>query len=143
MRRKAIIFGIKGYTLSSAEIRLLKKTKPWGVILFSRNIKTIHQLKKLITNIKKIINDKNYPILIDQEGGRISRINKIIDQSIFSQNFFGKLYSEKNKNYFNNFYEIYINTVCEILKGVGININTVPEPVLDTATVALAPEVTP
>ena len=44
MNRKAIIFGIKGYRLTNKEKHLLKKEKPWGIILFSRNIKNIFQL---------------------------------------------------------------------------------------------------
>jgi len=38
MRRSAIIFGVKGYKLTPDEKKLLKKNKPWGVIIFSRNI---------------------------------------------------------------------------------------------------------
>ena len=58
MNRKAIIFGVKGHLLSKREKELIKKTKPWGIILFSRNVKDIVQLKKLILQIKKIFNDK-------------------------------------------------------------------------------------
>ena len=70
MNRKAIIFGIKGTKLTTEERYLLKTEKPWGIILFSRNIKNLIQLKFLINDIRKSIKDKNYPILIDQEGGR-------------------------------------------------------------------------
>ena len=125
MNRKAIIFGIKGYSLTLKERYLLKNHKPWGVILFSRNIKNIHQLKELIDDIKNSIKDQKYPILIDQEGGRISRINNIIDLSVFSQDYFCKLY-KKNKKIFSNYYKVYVNNICNILKNVGININTVP-----------------
>ena len=52
-------------------------------------------------------------------------MNKIIDLSIFSQNYFGKLY-KKDKKLFANYYTIYINKVCDILKNIGVNINTVP-----------------
>ena len=126
MKRKAIIFGIKGYYLSRAEKTLFRKYKPWGVILFSRNIKNLEQLKKLIINIRKVTSDINYPILIDQEGGRVSRINKIIDLSLFSQGFFGKMYSTKSKKYFYTSYKIYIDAISQIFNYVGININTVP-----------------
>jgi beta-N-acetylhexosaminidase len=125
MNRKAIIFGIKGYRLTLTEKSFLKKTQPWGIILFSRNIKNIYQLTLLTRSIKKIFNDKKYPILIDQEGGKVSRLNKIIDMSLFSQDYFSKLY-EKNKKLSFIYYKIYINAVSNILKKVGININTVP-----------------
>ena len=81
MNRKAIIFGIKGTELTSREKFFFKKNKPWGIILFSRNIKDLKKLKKLIKSIKEIFKDKNYPILIDQEGGRVSRLNNIFDFS--------------------------------------------------------------
>ena len=35
MNRIAVIFGIKGYKLTNKEKQLFKKTKPWGIILFS------------------------------------------------------------------------------------------------------------
>ena len=47
MKRKAIIFGIKGIKLTTQERLLIKKEKPWGIILSSRNIKDILQLKFL------------------------------------------------------------------------------------------------
>ena len=125
MNRKAIIFGIKSYKLTPKEKSLLKRTKPWGIILFSRNIKDITQLKSLILSIQEIFKDKKYPILIDQEGGKVSRLNNIIDLSIFSQEAFGNLF-KKNKKLFYDIFKIYVDNVCEILKTTGININTVP-----------------
>ena len=115
MYRKAIIFGIRGTQLTSYERYLLKIEKPWGIILFSRNINNLIQLKKLIFDIKNCIKDKNYPILIDQEGGSVSRLNKIIDLSIFSQGFFGNFYKNDRKTFY-DYYKIYIDTVCEIIK---------------------------
>ena len=125
MNRLAVIFGIKGYKLTKKEKHLFKKTKPWGIILFSRNIKNIYQLKTLIDDIKKTLKDRKYPVVIDQEGGKISTLNKIINLSVFSQDFFGRLYN-KDKKLFYTLYKIYVNKVCNIFNNVGININTVP-----------------
>jgi len=125
MNRKAIIFGIKGHSLSKQEKYLFKKTKPWGIILFKRNINDIKQLKFLVKEVKNLFNDKKFPILIDQEGGVVSRLDKIINLKFFSQNFFGKLYNQ-DKKLFNKVYKIYINSICEIFNNVGININTLP-----------------
>ena len=59
--RRSFITGLKSTVLQSIEIRFLKKYKPWGVILFSRNIKSIEQTKKLTDdtteNIKKYYED--------------------------------------------------------------------------------------
>ena len=68
---------------------------------------------------------KKYPILIDQEGGNVSRLNNIVNLSLFSQHFFGKLYN-KDKKLFYKVYKIYIDKVCDLLNMVGININTAP-----------------
>ena len=124
-QRRSFIIGIKGIKLNKNEIIFLKKYKPWGVILFSRNIKTIDQTQKLTKHIKKLFKDKNYPILIDQEGGKVSRINKFIDSSIFTGEYFGKLFV-KDKRKFNIYFDVYIKQISYLLKLLGININTVP-----------------
>ena len=80
-KRRSFITGIKGTKLSQKEVVFLKKYKPWGIILFSRNIITISQTQKLTSHIKKLFNDNNYPILIDEEAGRVSRLGKFIDNS--------------------------------------------------------------
>tara|TARA_B100000686_G_scaffold320612_1_gene372458 strand:- start:626 stop:1576 length:951 start_codon:yes stop_codon:yes gene_type:complete len=124
-KRKAFIVGIKGFKLSYKEIIFLKKYKPWGIILFSRNIKSINQTQKLTTHIRSIFKDKNYPILIDEEGGRVSRLNKIIETSIFSQKYFGNLY-KSNKKIFLKYYNVYISQISYLLNLLGINLNSVP-----------------
>jgi beta-N-acetylhexosaminidase len=124
-KRRSFITGIKSTTLTSREKFFLKKFKPWGVILFSRNIKSINQTRKLTNSIKKIFNDKNYPIITDQEGGRVNRFGKIFKSSDLTSEYFGKLYL-KNKKKFNFYYKKFINQTSKILKSTGININTVP-----------------
>ena len=78
MNNRSFITGIKSTTLSLREKKFLNYYKPWGIILFARNIKSIKQTKYLTDSIKKIFKDKNYPILIDQEGGRVNRLSNII-----------------------------------------------------------------
>ncbi len=128
MNKRAIIISLAGYKLSKSEIRLFKRYLPWGVILFRRNIKDFNQLKKLISSIKKITKDNRYPILIDEEGGQVSRLQNIIDNKMFSQRFFGKIFEVDSKVGI-TLYKYYINQISNILKTLGININT--SPVLD------------
>ncbi len=123
--RRSFICGIKGLNLSKAEVIFLKKYKPWGVILFSRNIKSIKQTQTLTSKIKKIFNDRNYPILIDEEGGRVSRLRNFIDNSTFPQKYFGNLYTKDVKK-FKSYYYVYIKQISYLLDTLGININTVP-----------------
>ena len=124
-KRRSFVTGIKGVKLNKKEIIFLKKYKPWGVILFSRNIVSISQTQKLTSHIKKLFNDNNYPILIDEEGGRVSRLSKFIDNSIFSAEFFSKLY-KNNKKKFYIYYDVYIKQIAYLLNLLGININNVP-----------------
>ena len=123
--RRAFIVGLKSVSLSNKEIIFLKKYKPWGIILFSRNIKSIKQAKILTNSIKKIFKNENYPILIDQEGGRVTRLKKFIDTSIFSAKFFGDLYKKNNKK-FEIYFNVYVKQISYLLKTLGININSVP-----------------
>ena len=123
--RKAFICGIKGTKLSKIEYQFIRKYKPWGIILFQRNIKNIDQAKKLTKSIKKIFKDPFYPILIDEEGGRVSRLKKIVDNSIFSGKFFGNLYRKDIKK-FNLYYKVYIDQISYVLNLIGVNINTAP-----------------
>ena len=124
-KRRSFIIGIKSIKLNKKEVFFLRKYKPWGIILFSRNIKTIYQTQKLTSHIKKLFKDKNYPILIDEEGGQVSRLNKFIDNSIFSAEFFNTLY-KKDKKKFYIYYNIYVKQIAYLLNLLGININTVP-----------------
>jgi len=124
-RRRSFITGIKGTKLSQKEVVFLKKYKPWGVILFSRNIVSISQTQRLTSHIKKLFNDINYPILIDEEGGSVSRLSKFIDNSIFTAEFFSKLY-KSNKKKFYIYYDVYIKQISYLLNLLGININNVP-----------------
>ena len=123
--RRCFITGIKSISLSNIEKKFLIKYKPWGVILFSRNIKSIGQTKKLTDDIKKIFNDKNYPILIDQEGGRVNRLRKFFNADPLTSEYFGKLYV-KDKKKFGNYYKIFINKTSYLLKLIGVNVNTTP-----------------
>ena len=124
-KRRAFIVGIKSLILSKNEIYFLKKYKPWGVILFLRNIKSIKQAKSLTDNIRKIFKDKNYPILIDQEGGRVNRLSNIISFDNLTSEYFGKLY-EKDKMKLNIIYKLFIDNTSHLLKLIGANINTLP-----------------
>ena len=126
--RRSFIVGIRSIKLSLREKFFLKKYKPWGVILFSRNIRTIDQTIKLTKSIRKIFNDPKYPILIDQEGGRVNRLRNIISFDFFTSEFFGDKFVKDFKE-FNLIYKLFIDKTSYLLKLMGININT--SPVLD------------
>jgi beta-N-acetylhexosaminidase len=67
-----LLLGVKGTELSSEEAVLFRKLRPAGFILFTRNIATPEQVRKLTDDLRELSYDD--PILgIDQEGGRVTR----------------------------------------------------------------------
>jgi beta-N-acetylhexosaminidase len=73
MRRRAFITGIAGTELSAAEREFIAAERPWGFILFKRNIVNPSQVTALNDELRSIIGDADAPVLIDQEGGRVQR----------------------------------------------------------------------
>ena len=123
--RRSFIVGIKSTKLSIKEKFFLKKYRPWGVILFTRNIKNIKQSFRLTSSIRKIFKDRNYPILIDQEGGRVNRLKNIIAFENLTSEYFGKKFVSNYKE-FRFFYKLFIDKTSYLLRSIGVNINTVP-----------------
>ena len=124
MKKKAIIISIKGHKLSIKEKNLFINKRPWGLILFKRNIKSLAQVKKLTKEIRDLTQDSKFPIMIDEEGKKVSRLSKIINH-VVSQKMFGDLYKLQPK-VSKKLYKDYINILCKIFRDIGININTVP-----------------
>lgn len=73
MRSRAI-YGCAGLTLSAAEKDFFRDAKPWGFILFGRNINSPEQVRTLIEELRAAVDDASAPVLIDQEGGRVARL---------------------------------------------------------------------
>jgi beta-N-acetylhexosaminidase len=71
-----ILTGVPGPELDSNTAQLFRRVQPAGFILFSRNIKSPRQLRKLIDDLRDI-SDVEPIITIDQEGGRVSRLREI------------------------------------------------------------------
>lgn len=70
---KAVIFGCAGPELSSSEAAFFADTRPWGFILFGRNIISLNQVADLTASLRQSIGRPDAPVLIDQEGGRVQR----------------------------------------------------------------------
>ena len=119
-----IICGISGTELSNEEIKFFEQYKPWGVILFERNCSDINSIKRLTADLKEI-NHINLPILIDQEGGRVSRLNLDNIKKFKTSDFFGKLI-EQNFNLGLRLLELNSIMMASTLKELGINSNTIP-----------------
>ncbi|MFB2551650.1 beta-N-acetylhexosaminidase [Ensifer soli] len=71
---KAFISGCKGLTLTAEEKDFFAGERPWGFILFGRNIGEAAQIADLTAAMRDSIGNPSAPVLIDQEGGRVQRI---------------------------------------------------------------------
>src|SRR5258706_3969016 len=73
MRSRAI-YGLSGTEVTAEEAAFFSSAKPWGFILFARNIVDRPQVLSLTRKLRAIASDENAPVLIDQEGGRVARL---------------------------------------------------------------------
>jgi beta-N-acetylhexosaminidase len=71
---KAFITGVATATLSAAERAFIADERPWGFILFKRNVETPKQVASLVEDLKACAGRADVPVFIDQEGGRVQRL---------------------------------------------------------------------
>jgi len=74
MSTRAFITGVSGAELDVAEREFIRAERPWGFILFKRNIETPQQVALLVQEMRKTVGVPDAPVLIDQEGGRVQRL---------------------------------------------------------------------
>jgi beta-N-acetylhexosaminidase len=74
MSTRAFITGVSGTELSADERQFIRSERPWGFILFKRNIETPAQVTALVGELRSEIGNPDAPVLIDQEGGRVQRL---------------------------------------------------------------------
>jgi beta-N-acetylhexosaminidase len=74
MSTRAFITGVSGPELTAAEREFIRSERPWGFILFKRNIETPAQVILLVRELREAIGNPDAPVLIDQEGGRVQRL---------------------------------------------------------------------
>jgi beta-N-acetylhexosaminidase len=70
----AAIFGCAGPSLSADERAFFAEARPWGFILFARNIQAPDQVRALVADLRACVERPDAPVLIDQEGGRVQRL---------------------------------------------------------------------
>lgn len=71
---RAVIFGCAGHQLTAEERSLFSESRPFGLILFARNIDTPRQVLDLTAEFRSCVARPDAPVLIDQEGGRVARL---------------------------------------------------------------------
>jgi beta-N-acetylhexosaminidase len=74
MSMRAFITGVSGPELNEAERAFIRAQRPWGFILFKRNVVAPDQVKRLVAELRTELGCAEAPVLIDQEGGRVQRL---------------------------------------------------------------------
>ena len=72
--RSAAVYGCSGHRLTADERAFFKDARPWGFILFRRNIDSPDQVRALTEALRETVGDADAPVLVDQEGGRVQRL---------------------------------------------------------------------
>ena len=73
MSFRAFIAGCAGLELSADERAFFREARPWGLILFKRNIDTPEQVRALTASFRDLLG-ADAAVLVDQEGGRVQRL---------------------------------------------------------------------
>ncbi|RJG45557.1 beta-N-acetylhexosaminidase [Mesorhizobium sp. DCY119] len=94
---KSMILGCAGKTLTSDEIRFYGDERPWGFILFARNIGDPEQIRDLVASMRDSVGRPEAPVFIDQEGGRVQRLRPPIAPNYPAGAALGALYRSDRK----------------------------------------------
>jgi beta-N-acetylhexosaminidase len=89
---KAMILGCSGTELTPHEVRFFEDERPWGFILFARNIREGSQVRDLVAALRDCVGRPDAPVFIDQEGGRVQRLRPPLAQNYPPASALGALY---------------------------------------------------
>ena len=132
MSTKAVIFGCAGLELSETEIQFFQDVRPWGFILFARNIDNRDQVLHLTDQMRDCIGRGDFPILIDEEGGRVQRLRPPHWCLNPPGRDLGQLYEQDNKAGKRAAW-LHSRLIANDLREIGVNVDCLP--VLDVPVV--------
>ena len=91
----ACILGCAGLALSADEQAFFRDVKPWGFILFARNIGDADEVRRLNDSLRQAADDDGAVIFVDQEGGRVQRLKPPLARLRRPAALFGQLYDRE------------------------------------------------
>ena len=89
---KPVIYGLSGLALTDDERAFYKDADPVGYILFKRNVESREQVRALTDSLRELTGRDDVPILIDQEGGKVQRMQPPVWPQFPAGPDFDKLY---------------------------------------------------
>ena len=121
---KPVVFGMSGLTLTTEEKQFFGDADPAGYIIFGRNIENRNQLRALTDSLRDL-HGRDVPILIDQEGGRVARMQEPEWQYFPTGNAFHQLYQKAPISAIEAM-RLNARAIAHNLHEVGINVNCAP-----------------
>ena len=122
---RAAIYGLAGPDISAEEREFFRDADPAGFILFKRNCETRDQVLRLTDALRTISGRAEVPILIDQEGGRVARMQPPEWPAFPSGDAFARLYRAAPSSAIEAA-RSNARAIALTLRSAGINVNCVP-----------------
>jgi len=119
------ITGLQGTEIQKEEQKWLKKYRPLGAILFTRNCKSVSQVQNLVQDFRAQVGNPLAPVLIDQEGGLVTRLKPPTWPNLPSMGDFGAIYAQ-NPTLGEELLRLNISGIAAQLREVGVNVVTSP-----------------
>jgi len=91
---KAMILGAAGTRLTTEEKAFYRGERPWGFILFARNVAETSELCDLVAEMRESVGRPEAPVFVDQEGGRVQRLRPPIAPNYPNAAALGALYAQ-------------------------------------------------
>ncbi len=122
---QAVIYGLGGPQLSEEECDFFREADPAGYILFKRNCCDNKQLRQLNEDLRALSGRPNLPILIDQEGGRVARMQPPAWPAFPRAEAFASLYAVAPSSAIEAT-RVNARALALTLRAAGINVNCLP-----------------
>lgn len=119
------IYGLSGERLCADERAFFKDANPAGYILFKRNCVSQEQLRALTDDLRSLSGRNDVPILIDQEGGRVARMQPPVWPEFPTGEKFADLYQVAPISAIEAA-RANAQALGAVLRDAGINVNCLP-----------------
>ena len=125
MTIRAFIAGCSGHSLTPDERAFFREARPWGFILFKRNIATPSQVLALTSELREVVGRDDAPVLIDQEGGRVQRMGPPHWPAYPPGRAYGAM-TGNDPSYRREIARLGARLIAHDLRTVGIDVDCVP-----------------
>jgi beta-N-acetylhexosaminidase len=122
---QAAIYGLEGVALTGDERAFFRDADPAGFILFKRNCESPDEVSRLTGALRELSGRDAVPILIDQEGGRVARMQPPAWPAFPAAERFALLYDAAPSSAIEAA-RSNARAIALTLRACGINVNALP-----------------